>query len=169
GVVWNGQALPGVHVGLEPDERVPPPGGRITISGPSNFDGYLGETAATGEVLRDGVVWTNDWGTRRGGALEISGRLDDVIITGGSNVDLAAVRRAVTGIDPQAAVVAVPDAEWGTRIVLVAPGGDLTSWRASLGLRLPREALPRQHLPREVPRTPGGKPDRARILRWVGP
>ena len=51
------------------------------------------------------------------------GRLDEVVITGGLNVDLAAVEGLVrewagrTGCE--AVVVGVPDAEWGTKIVAV--------------------------------------------------
>ena len=33
----------------------------------------------------------------------------------GVNVDLAEVRAAAARIDPETAVLAVPDAEWGTR------------------------------------------------------
>ena len=61
-------------------------------------------------------------------------------------------------------VIAVPDDEWGVRIVLAATSGDLAAWRERLSEALPRPALPRQllRLP-ELPRTEGGKPDRAAL------
>ena len=57
-------------------------------------------------------------------------------------------------------MLAVPDAEWGTRVVLFAPGGDLAGWREALAGALPRTWLPRQLVVTSIPRTPGGKPDR---------
>lgn len=164
GVVYDRVPLPGIDLGLVPDERAPEGAGRIALSGPTLFDGYLGREDLTAEVLVDGALRTGDWGRVVDGRLEIGGRLDDVVITGGTNVDLAAVRAAVQRIDVDTDVIAVPDDEWGVRIVLAATSGDLGWWRARLDAALPRSALPRQllRLP-ELPRTAGGKPDRAAL------
>ena len=152
GVVWDGKPLPGVGIGLR--------GGRVSIGGPTLFDGYLDDPAATAEAMEGGTLLTRDRGRWEGGRLVITGRVDDVVISGGVNVDLAGVRAAAARIDPETAVLAVPDAEWGTRVVLFAPGGDLAGWREALAGALPRTWLPRQLVVTSIPRTPGGKPDR---------
>lgn len=164
GCVWDGVPLPGAQVRILPEERAPEGTGRIALGGPMLFDGYLGDEARTpGAPLN-----TGDFGTFTDGRLAIGGRLDDVVITGGVNVDLAVVRRAVEAREPGAAVLAVPDDEWGARIVLFAPHGDLRSWREALAVDLPRTALPRQFVRVEaLPRTAGGKPDRSALLEWV--
>ena len=152
GVVWDGKPLPGVWIGLCD--------GRVSIGGPTLFDGYLDDPAATAEAMEEGTLLTHDRGRWEGGRLVITGRVDDVVISGGVNVDLAEVRAAAARLDPETAVLAVPDAEWGTRVVLFAPGGDLAGWREALAGALPRTWLPRQLVVTSIPRTPGGKPDR---------
>lgn len=152
GVVWDGKPLPGVWIGLCD--------GRVSIGGPMLFDGYLDDPAATAEAMEEGTLLTHDRGRWEGGRLVITGRVDDVVISGGVNVDLAEVRAAAARIDPETAVLAVPDAEWGTRVVLFAPGGDLAGWREALAGALPKTWLPRQLVGTPIPRTPGGKPDR---------
>ena len=152
GVVWDGKPLPGVWIGLCD--------GRVSIGGPTLFDGYLDDPAATAEAMEEGTLLTHDRGRWEGGRLVITGRVDDVVISGGVNIDLAEVRAAAARIDPETAVLAVPDAEWGTRVVLFAPGGDLAGWREALAGALPKTWLPRQLVGTPIPRTPGGKPDR---------
>ena len=152
GVVWDGKPLPGVWIGLCD--------GRVSIGGPTLFDGYLDDPAATAEAMEEGTLLTHDRGRWEGGRLVITGRVDDVVISGGVNVDLAEVRAAAARIDPETAVLAVPDAEWGTRVVLFAPGGDLAGWREALAGALPKTWLPRQLVGTPIPRTPGGQPDR---------
>ena len=166
GVVYDRAPLPGIRIDVLPDERAPQGHGRIAVGGPTLFDGYLGRADLTAEVLRDGALRTGDWGRVVDGRLHLGGRLDEVVITGGVNVDLATVRAAARRIDADTEVIAVPDQEWGVRIVLAATSGDLTSWRTRLGEVLPRPALPRQVQRWEVlPRTAGGKPDRAALRR----
>lgn len=155
GVVWDGAPLPGVAVDLDD--------GRILLGGPTLFDGYLDDRAATDATLVDGWLRTRDRGRWERGRLHVEGRIDDVVISGGVNIDLAEVRRAVEALDPQAAVVAVADPEWGQRVVVAGTTGDLAWWRERLAERLPRPWLPRQHLALPVPRTDGGKPDRAAL------
>lgn len=158
GVVWDGVPLPGVDVRL--GER-----GRVELAGPTVFSGYLGRPDLTAEVLSDGAVRTGDRGhLAPDGRLVVDGRLDDVVQSGGVNVDLAAVRAAAAALDPETAVLAVDDEEWGARVVLVATGGTLDDWRDRLRPALPAACLPRQLVVVDaIPRGPGGKPDRAAL------
>ncbi|WP_296137942.1 AMP-binding protein [uncultured Tessaracoccus sp.] len=145
GVVHDGVPLPGVDVDIE--------GGRIRLSGP---------------MVTGGTILTNDRGEWSDGRLRVLGRVDDLVITGGLKADLAIVRDEVGALDRDAWVLAVDDREWGQRIVLFARSGTLDGWRERLGERLPRHALPRQLvLVDPLPRTAGGKPDRAQLLQLV--
>ena len=162
GVVWDGVPLPGVDVRL--GER-----GRVELAGPTVFSGYLGRPDLTAEVLSDGAVRTGDRGhLAPDGRLVVDGRLDDVVQSGGVNVDLAAVRAAAAALDPETAVLAVDDEEWGARVVLVATGGTLDDWRDRLRPALPAACLPRQLVVVDaIPRGPGGKPDGAALTARV--
>ncbi len=165
GCVFDGVPLPGVTVDLVPDERARS-GGRVALAGPMLFDGYLDRRGVVEPGTVDGRFLTSDRGRWEDARLVIDGRLDDVVITGGVNVDLALVRAAVARHDEAAAVLAVDDEEWGSRIVLFSGIADLERWRELLAHELPREALPRQLVDvAELPRTAGGKPDRAALLR----
>lgn len=167
GIVWDGVALPGSTVRLSDDDRVPR-GGRISLSGLTLCDGYLNGSGSVEPATVDGWLETSDWGHMESGRLVVGGRLDDVVISGGVNVDLAAVRRAVERLDVEAAVMAVEDAEWGHRIVLFAAAGGLEQWRERLAVVLPRTSLPRQLVTVDaLPRTAGGKPDRRALLALV--
>ena len=162
GVVWDGVPLPGVDVRL--GER-----GRVELAGPTVFSGYLGRPDLTAEVLSDGAVRTGDRGhLAPDGRLVVDGRLDDVVQSGGVNVDLAAVRAAAAALDPETAVLAVDDDEWGARVVLVAIGGTLDDWRDRLRPALPAACLPRRLVVVDrIPRGPGGKPDGAALTARV--
>ena len=157
GVVLDGQPLPGVEVRLDEQQR-------IWLRTPTAFDGYWEDPAGTAEVLQDGWIRTSDRGAWRDARLTVTGRVDDVVISGGINIDLAQLRAQVRSFDADAEVLAVPDREWGSRIVVFSALGDLAWWREALAETLPRTWLPRQHVAlTELPRTAGGKPDRAKL------
>lgn len=162
GCVFESRPLPGVEVLLDPS-------GRILIGGPMIFAGYRGDPQATAATLRDGQVVTNDrgeWTDPAEARLRVLGRFDDVVISGGENVDLAAVQRVVDSLGgPPTAVIAVPDPEWGVRIVLASTApGDLAQWRERLRPELGAAALPRQLLVlADLPRTSSGKIDRRQL------
>ena len=155
------------------------------------FAGYRLDPVATAEALVAGRLVTRDRGAFVDGRLTVLGRLDDVVISGGMNVDLAAVERAVRAwaglAGAEAAVVGVPDSEWGVQLVAVVEDGQClphvpttlpdssgalqtrgrlssASLRNALAADLPPYALPRRLLVvRELPRTSGGKIDRRRL------
>lgn len=167
GCVVDGVPLPGVDLDLEAS-------GRISIGGPVLFSGYRNDPQATAEALVDGRLVTNDRGewvrsARGEPRLRVLGRFDDVVISGGVNVDLTQVQRAVDALrSADAAVVGVPDQEWGARVVLVVVGDgpDLAWWQDQLRPVLAAAALPRQLLRlAALPRTSTGKLDRRRLVQ----
>lgn len=184
GCVYDGLPLDGVEVGLSAALRVrsseesreergtsAAASGRIELGGPTIFSGYRCDPEATANALMDGRFVTSDRGEWVAGRLRVLGRLDDVVITGGVNVDLAAAQRAADGVlgVPEVGgivLVGVSDPDWGTRIVAVTTSALTASEiRSRLGAALGRAALP--HEVRRVdslPRTGGGKIDRQGII-----
>jgi len=173
GCVYDGRPLTGVGIELDADARV-------RISGPMLFSGYRLRPDLTAPVLVEGRLLTQDRARWDGDRLTVLGRIDDVVLSGGVNVDLAAVQAAVDAVAhdhrrPPAAVVGVPDAEWGVRIVLVVeqPALDLEWWQDALRERLSAPALPRRLAPvSRLPRLASGKIDRAglsSLLPQAGP
>ena len=74
--------------------------GQVELAGPSLALGYLGDDARTEAafVVRDGERWyrTGDAGSvSDDGVLAVSGRLDDVVVSGGEKVSLGLVERVV--------------------------------------------------------------------------
>ena len=135
-------------------------------------DGYLGDPERTARafVSEPGHRWyrTGDAGEWDGRRLTVTGRLDDVIVSGGEKVSLAVVERLVQGLPgmSDAVVVRAADPEWGEVPVVVtsAGGTDLPTLRAVVGARLGRAAAPRRIVVVDpVPLLSNGKPDRVRL------
>lgn len=160
GCVFDGLPLPGVEVTLDNNQRV-------HLGGPMLFSGYLGDEQASVRALSDGRLRTNDRGRLVGGRLEVLGRFDDLVISGGVNVDLARLQAVINQTAPgEHLVVGVPDQEWGTRIVLATTGDHpLAWWRSRLADHVGVPALPKQILRFvEMPRLASGKIDRQGII-----
>lgn len=159
GCVYDGVPLDGVRVHLDAEDRV-------QLDGPMLFSGYRLRPDLTSAARTDRGLRTADRGRWTEGRLEILGRVDDVVIVGGHNVDLAAVEAA---LPPDTVVVGVPDPEWGTAVVAVTTGGvDLGTLQESARGRLAEHALPRD-LARvdTLPRTSSGKIDRPALRELV--
>ncbi len=170
GCVYDGVPLAGVRVEIGSDAR-------IRLGGPTLADGYLGRPDATADAFGDGWFRTGDLGRWSGGRLEVLGRADDVIVTGGENVAAAAVERVLVaqpGVRV-ACVVGLPDPEWGEvvgAVVVRDPGARTTTWeaplRATVRAALGRAAVPRRLLAvAEIPLRGVGKPDRGAVLRLL--
>ncbi|MDQ3751933.1 MAG: fatty acid--CoA ligase family protein [Actinomycetota bacterium] len=118
GCVFDGRPLDGVEVAVGR-------AGDISIGGPVLMRAYRSDPELTAATLRDGRLRTADLGRWDGdGRLEILGRADDAIVTGGAKVWPAPVakRLAEHPLVAEAAVVGEPDPEWGERVVaLVVP------------------------------------------------
>jgi O-succinylbenzoic acid--CoA ligase len=109
GCVYDGVPLDGVTVELADS-------GRILISGPVLAHGYRKLPKLTAEAFGGGRFHTSDEGAFDAeGRLQVLGRIDDVINTGGVKVAAAAVERVLAGCPGvrDACVIALPDREWG--------------------------------------------------------
>jgi O-succinylbenzoic acid--CoA ligase len=173
GCAYDGVPLPGVWFRTDaPDGRST---GRITVLGPTVAAGYRlrSDPAFGGE----GVL-TNDVGTvGPDGRVSLVGRADDIVVVGGTNVALGAVEEALRAVDGvrEACVVAVPDREWGARIVayLVPAGNDEVPpdpvLAGTVRARLGRAAVPRRFVSAPavfghgLPLLATGKADRIRL------
>lgn len=158
GCVYDGLPLDGVGVALEAD-------GRIRIGGPTLFEGYDGDPVLSAEALVDGWFRTADAGRiDDDGRLQVLGRLDDVVLSGGVNVPAPAVAdrlRTLPGVSA-AEVLGVPDEEWGQRVVAFVVGDvELARIREWVAQAHPRSWAPRQLVRLDVvPLLSNGKTDR---------
>ncbi|MDP9398668.1 MAG: o-succinylbenzoate--CoA ligase [Actinomycetota bacterium] len=168
GCVYDGRPLNGVRVGIGGD-------GRVRVSGPVLFAGYRLRPDLTAAALTDGELVTQDLGrVDAQGRLEILGRADDVVVSGGENVALCHVEDALRehpGLR-EAAVVAVPDAQWGQRLVAVVvphgPAPSIAELRAWVGARVGQAGAPRGLLVLDaLPLAGPGKLDRQALRRRV--
>jgi acyl-CoA synthetase (AMP-forming)/AMP-acid ligase II len=117
--------------------------------------------------LTDGWFATGDLGAiGADGRLEVLGRRDELIITGGENVWPAVVEAALAahpGV-AEVAVAGVPDSEWGQRVVAwivpTDPGfpPTLASIRSMAGDSLPMYMTPKDlRVVESLPTTSSGK------------
>jgi fatty-acyl-CoA synthase len=139
--------------------RAAPPGviavsaeGEILYRSPTIMNGYYRLPDLTAAAVRDGWYHTGDVGVMdEGGFLYITGRLREVIRTGGESVAPTEVEAALVGMPGLAdvAVVGIPDPMWGEVIaaaIVAAPGAsppDLPAVRAWLGGSLASYKHPR--------------------------
>jgi acyl-CoA synthetase (AMP-forming)/AMP-acid ligase II len=150
------------------------PDGELCVSGPLLFDGYLDDPDATAEALVDGWYHTGDVvEIDDEGYVSIVGRARDVIRTGGETVapsEVEAVLAALPGV-ADAAVVGLPDAQWGEvvcAVIVASPGArppTLEALRAHCEGRLARYKVPRRlELLDAIPRTPATQQVQRRLL-----
>jgi acyl-CoA synthetase (AMP-forming)/AMP-acid ligase II len=161
-----GQAVPGAEVRVVD--------GRIQLRSRAQSVGYLGRPDLTADSRTpDGWYDTADLGHLEGDRLTVTGRTDDLVITGGFSVqpgEVEAVLREHTAVI-DACVVGVPDPQWGSIVaaaVTVRTGSApdladaiLVHCRHRLaGYKAPRRLV----ILDSLPLTPVGKLDR-RALR----
>ncbi|MFV0435187.1 MAG: AMP-binding protein [Leucobacter sp.] len=179
----GGCVYDGVEIG---DVQVRIRAGEVQLAGPTLALGYVGDPALTAERFvedadRDGTRtrWyrTGDAGELLGGMLTVTGRLDRVIVSGGVNVSLDEVERAVHEFAGWSGAVALgtPHPEWGERVSLVVEadsGAEMASFdevRQGVRDRLGPAAAPEWATEsEEIPRLAGGKPDLAALEEWLG-
>lgn len=96
--------------------------GEIVVRSPTVMKGYWRNPQATERTIRDGGLWTGDIGlVGDRGLLHLKDRSKDVIISGGSNIYPREVEDALLAHPGvlEAAVIGVPDAEWGESVVAI--------------------------------------------------
>lgn len=164
GCVYDGQPIGQTVVRIED--------GEVWLHGPSLAEGYLGDPELTAQRFpdRDGLRWyaTGDAGEWDGERLTVTGRLDDVLISGGVKVSPGAVERVLheqAGFE-DAVVVAAPDARWGQIPVAFTTGtGDARAAIEAVGDLLGVPARPGRIIHLEsMPMLPSGKPDRLALV-----
>ncbi|QRY53212.1 long-chain-fatty-acid--CoA ligase FadD2 [Mycolicibacterium septicum] len=137
--------------------------GRIFVRNTFPFKGYTG---GGGKQIINGMLSSGDVGYfDEHGLLYVSGRDDEMIVSGGENVFPAEVEDLISGHPDviEATALGVEDKEWGARLkafVVKAEGADLDEDSVKTYVK---EHLARYKVPREVvfldelPRNPTGK------------
>ncbi len=94
------------------------PGDEILVKGPCLFQGYLSDKEPLLETDTDGWFHTGDTGVLSPeGKLRVTGRTDNMFISGGENIHPEEIERAICSITGvlRAVVVPTPDPEYGLR------------------------------------------------------
>jgi o-succinylbenzoate---CoA ligase len=203
GCVYDGVPLDGIEVDLQPFAATPTPegapapppgpgpratpgrgsvggaaggptGGRVRLRGPMLCTGYRTAAGDRSAVDAEGWFTTGDLGRVVDGLLEVLGRADDVVISGGENVPAAAVaaRLREHPAVADAAVTGRPDPEWGEVVVAVVVANDprqppeLDDLRTHVRASHPPAYAPRDLVVVEaLPRDGMGKVPRAALRR----
>ena len=158
-----------VEIGAGDPDRTVPAGteGEVIASLESDeaFAGYWQRPDADARALKQGWYFTGDVGyCDADGDLFVTGRVDDMIITGGENV-LPAEIESVLSVHPavaEAAVAGLADERWGQKVAaFVVRGGPVDA--AGLDAHCRASALadfkrPRSYVfVRAIPKSPVGK------------
>jgi fatty-acyl-CoA synthase len=137
--------------------------GRIFVGTTFPFTGYTG---GGGKQIIDGLLSSGDVGYfDERGLLYVSGRDDEMIVSGGENVFPAEVEDLISGHPDvvEATAIGVEDKEWGARLRAFVVKKQDTSVDEDAIKHYVREHLARYKVPREVifldelPRNPTGK------------
>ena len=169
-----GQMIPGMEWRLDPVEGIPD-GGRLFLRGPNVMQGYLSpDDPDIVEPLAGGWHDTGDIvDIDKDGYVSILGRIKRFAKIGGEMVSLTAVEGLASAVWPEArhAVVSIPDARKGEKLVLVTDRRDadvarLAEWARSHGA--PELAVPKKIMRvAEVPVLGTGKTDYVRIQQMA--
>jgi len=164
-----GHIVPGNDVMLLDDRKNPVKDGdvgELYVKNAMLVAGYHGNPDAMRDSMHGGYFSVGDLARRDGdGRYFIEGRKRDMVITGGVNVYPAEVENAIEehGQVAEAAVIGVPDPEWGERVkafVVAKPGERIDAEQLKQFLR---ERIAGPKIPREyafidaLPRNPTGK------------
>lgn len=106
--------------------------GEVTIKAEQVMQGYWKNEAATAATMRDGWIYSGDYGLMdEDGYLYIVGRKNDVIISGGEKIYPREIEEVLNAhpMIREVAVVGAPDEKWGeaiTAVVVLNDGATLT-------------------------------------------
>jgi len=135
------------------------------LLGDESFEGYWRRPEADAKAIRHGWYFTGDTGyLDKDGDLFVTGRVDDMIITGGENVSPVEIESCLS-LHPavsEVAVVGLPDERWGKIIAAfiqrrsVVSAEELDAFCRTSGLA--NFKRPRRYVfVQEIPRSPVGK------------
>jgi acyl-CoA synthetase (AMP-forming)/AMP-acid ligase II len=140
--------------------------GEVWARGPTLMNEYWNDSEATAAALSGGWMRTGDLAHRDdGGYLYVSGRLSDMVITGGENVYPREVEDVLTAHPAvlEVAVFGLPDQRWGERVhalVVTRPGAtqDVVALEAFVRQRVAGYKVPRSwEFADSLPRNATGK------------
>jgi O-succinylbenzoic acid--CoA ligase len=134
----SGRPLPHREISTSED-------GEILVRGETLFMGYVEGGGADLALDAEGWFHTGDLGELGAdGYLRVRGRKDNLIVSGGENIQPEEIEEALCRIEgvEDAVVVPVPDAEFGYRPVAFVRGGSLRDLSRSLEPVLPRFKIP---------------------------
>jgi 2-furoate---CoA ligase len=142
------------------------------LCGDEAFEGYWKRPDADARALRAGWYFTGDTGyIDADGDLYVTGRVDDMIISGGENispVDIESVLSLHPAVD-EVAVAGMPDERWGQKVVAFVKMKAMVNAQG-LDDYCRTSALPNYKRPREyvfvkaVPKSPVGKILRRKLV-----
>ncbi|MEZ4386994.1 MAG: AMP-binding protein [Candidatus Krumholzibacteriia bacterium] len=157
---------------LWPSQLAISAGGEVLVAGPSLAAWQADDDGHESTLTLDAEGWlaTGDLGRLAGDALYVSGRRDNLIISGGEKLaaeELEAALLSLPGV-LEAVVVAVEHAEFGQRPVAFLTCEDAAAWTVDRVREALRDHLAAWKLPDRVldlPRGDGLKADRAVLRR----
>ena len=165
GCVYEGRTLGQTQVRISEN-------GFIEIAGPIIASGYIQDPATWSESFYEGWFITSDLGQIDSyGSLSIMGRGDDLYISGGEKVSLAAVTKKLEERYSQNnwSVLALDDLKWGQRLVIAVAGENPPTQEeiaTLLGDTFGNAAKPKQYLTFEtLPLIGIGKVDRVAVRK----
>jgi acyl-CoA synthetase (AMP-forming)/AMP-acid ligase II len=167
-----GRLLPGIELQVRDEAGEPLPAGHLGLL-------FLRGEQISGEYAGGTLLDEDGWFSSRDrghldpdGYLFIEGRADDTIIRGGENIAPAEIEDVLLSCEGivDAAVVGLPDDEWGQRLVAVVVGSGHSSITAEELQDAVRERLRSSKTPEtiefwdELPRTDTGKLLRRQVV-----
>jgi len=158
GIAYDGHALPGVSLRIVE--------GEIQVQSPSLFVRYIGDQDSR---IVNGWFRTGDAGQIVKDRLEVTGRLSDMIISGGENIWPQRLEQLLRGLAhvEDVAVIGVEDPEWGQAVEVYLETTTALSRDTVRGLVI--DHLPHYYVPKKIhcvtkfPRTTIGKVDKAAL------
>ncbi|ACA15822.1 AMP-dependent synthetase and ligase [Methylobacterium sp. 4-46] len=151
----------------DPEAAAPGEEGEIAViaRGDEAFEGYWHRPEADAKAFRNGWYFTGDTGFMDAdGDVFVTGRVDDMIITGGENVSPVEIESCLS-LHPavsEVAVVGLPDERWG-KVVTAFVKRRGPADEAALDAHCRAAGLPSHKRPRayvfvaEIPKSPVGK------------
>ena len=117
GCVYDGLPIGDTSVEINKD-------GLIKVSTSSLATTYLNDMSGWSAKLENGYFLTSDLGEIVNSKLTVTGRADDVIVTGGENISLAKVEEVIrnTFAGIECAAFAIADEQWGQALHLAIAG-----------------------------------------------